>query len=321
MRLASGRGSGSQKPPASSARPQPARQLQQRERVAAGLGDDPVAHLGVQPPADRRGQQRARVDIAQPGNGQPGQAGQLIVVVRLARGEDHGDRLGQQPPGRERQALHRGPVEPLRVIDQAGQRLVLRRGGQQAQHRQPDQEPIRRRALPHAERDRERVALRSRQLVQPAEHRHAQLVQPGERQLHLGLHPPGPDHPKPHRPAGRIVQQRRLPDPGLAAHDQHGAATPARLIQHPIQHRPLPVAIQQSGSRTTSGRAHCCSDPAAQLATAADVISVGHWNEDHRRPGVPLRGQRPGTDAAGQVRGTALNHSAAAREGHRPPTR
>jgi hypothetical protein len=57
---------------------------------------------------------------------------------------------------------------------------------------------------------------------------------------------------------------------------------PARLIQHPIQHRPLPVAIQQPSSRTTSGRAHCCSDAAAQLATAADVISVGRWNEDHR---------------------------------------
>jgi hypothetical protein len=52
----------------------------------------------------------------------------------------------------------------------------------------------------------------------------------------------------------------------------------------------------------TSGRAHCCSDPAAQLATSADVISVGHWNEDRRWPGVALRGQRPAADAAGQVR-------------------
>ena len=166
-----------------------------------------------------------------------------MLAARLARGEDHGDRLGQQPAGRERQALHRGLVEPLRVIDQAGQRLVLRRGGQQAQHRQPDQEPVRSLALPHAERDRERVALRPRQLVEPAEHRHAQLVQPGERQLHLGLHPPGPDHPKPRRPAGRIVQQRRLPDPGLAAHHQHRTPASPRLIQHPIHDRPLPVPV------------------------------------------------------------------------------
>jgi hypothetical protein len=46
-------------------RGQPAWQLQQRQRVAARLGDDPVAHLRVQPLADRRGQQRARVDIAE----------------------------------------------------------------------------------------------------------------------------------------------------------------------------------------------------------------------------------------------------------------
>src|SRR5260370_9817704 len=81
-----------------------------------------------------------------------------------------------------------------------------------------------------------------------------------------------------------------LPDPGLAAHDQHGAATPARLIHHPIHHRPLPVAIQQPGSTTTSGLAHCCADPAAQLATAADVISVGHWDEDNRWPDVARSG-------------------------------
>ena len=222
---------------------QPPGQLQQRQRVAAGLGDDPVADLGVQPPADRRGQQRARVGIPQPGNGQPGQAGQLIVVVRRARGEDHGDRLGQQPAGRERQALHRGLVEPLRVIDQAGQRLVLRRGGQQAQHRQPDQETIRSLPLPHPERDRQRVALRPRQLVQPSEHRHAQLVQSGERELHLRLDAPGPDHAKAQRPASRIIQQRRLADPGLAAHDQHGAAASPRPVQYPIHRRALAAPV------------------------------------------------------------------------------
>jgi hypothetical protein len=75
-------------------RAQPAGQLQQGERVASCLGDDPVAHLRIHPSADRRGQQRARVGIAEAGDGQPGQAGQLLVVAGLARGEDQGDRLG-----------------------------------------------------------------------------------------------------------------------------------------------------------------------------------------------------------------------------------
>jgi hypothetical protein len=101
-----------------------------------------------------------------------------MVVVRLARGEDQGDGLGQQPPRRERQALRRGPVQPLRVIHQAGQRLVFRRGGQQAQSRQPDEEAVQSLALLHSERDRERVTLRLGQLSEPTEHRRAQLVEP-----------------------------------------------------------------------------------------------------------------------------------------------
>ena len=64
--LPAGRGSGSPKPPASSAGRQPAGQLQQRERVAARLGDDPVPHSLVQPPGDRRRQQRARIVVAEP---------------------------------------------------------------------------------------------------------------------------------------------------------------------------------------------------------------------------------------------------------------
>jgi hypothetical protein len=42
------------------------RQLQQSERVAARLGDDPVAHAVVERSRDGCGQQRARVLLAQP---------------------------------------------------------------------------------------------------------------------------------------------------------------------------------------------------------------------------------------------------------------
>ena len=47
-------------------RGQAAGQLQQGERVAAGLGDDPVAHPLVEPPGTRRVQQRASIAVAQP---------------------------------------------------------------------------------------------------------------------------------------------------------------------------------------------------------------------------------------------------------------
>ena len=61
-------------------RRQPTRQLQQRERVAARLGDDPVAHALVQPPRHRRRQQRAGVVVGEPADDQLRQAGELVDV-------------------------------------------------------------------------------------------------------------------------------------------------------------------------------------------------------------------------------------------------
>jgi hypothetical protein len=59
------------------------------------------------------------------------------------------------------------PVEPLRVIHDAYQRLLPGHLGQQAQHRKADQEPIRRRSRSYAEGDPERIALRRRQMFEP----------------------------------------------------------------------------------------------------------------------------------------------------------
>jgi len=59
-------------------------------------------------------------------------------------GEQQRDPLGVQPPRHERQRLRRGPVQPLRIIDQARQRPARGHLRQQAQHRQADQEPVRR---------------------------------------------------------------------------------------------------------------------------------------------------------------------------------
>ncbi len=50
-------------------RRQAALQLQQREWVAPGLGDDSIAHSRVQWPPDHRGQQRARIVLVQPFDG------------------------------------------------------------------------------------------------------------------------------------------------------------------------------------------------------------------------------------------------------------
>ena len=88
----------------------------------------------------------------------------LQLLARLARGEHDPDRLGQQAPGHERQRQRRRLIQPLSVVDDAQQRALLGHLREQAQHRQPDEEPIRGGARAQPEHDLQRLALRSREL-------------------------------------------------------------------------------------------------------------------------------------------------------------
>ena len=60
------------------------------------------------------------------------------------------DRLRPQAAGHERQHLQRLGVQQVRVVDHAHDRLVPAGGGQESKHAQPDQEPVRGRAVGHA---------------------------------------------------------------------------------------------------------------------------------------------------------------------------
>ena len=216
-------------------RRQPTRQLQQRQWVAARLGDDLIAHALVQAPRHGRGQQRARVVVGETADDDLRQAVELGDVGGLADGEHHGDALGQQAPGHERQRLCGRPIEPLHIIDQAHERTLLGRLGQQTQDREGNEEAIRCSAVVQPERRPQRVSLRARQPVELAEHRRAQLMQPGERELHLRLNPRDPGDATLRGPLGDVLQQRRLADPRLAAQDLHRALPRTDALQLAVQ--------------------------------------------------------------------------------------
>jgi hypothetical protein len=199
------------------------RELEQRERVAGRLGDDAIADPVVQRPGDHRPQQGSRVVVAEALDHQLRQPAQLAVIARFTRREDERDRLGEHPAGDERDDLGRRAVEPLRVVDQTDQRPLLGGIAQQAQHREADREPIRRFPRPHAERRGQRVALRRRQVLQPIQQRRAELMQPRERELHLGLDADRVHDPAARRPLRHVPQQRRLAHPRVAAHHQRPA--------------------------------------------------------------------------------------------------
>ena len=228
---------GTAKPPASSASLIPLDQLQQRQRVAAGLGDDPVTDLLVQVTGDGGGEQRPGVLV-----GEPFDASAPAGPGTAARRPPPGPRTGAATDSASRRrptnprTWRGGVIEPLGVVDQAHQRPLGGDLGQQAQHGETDQEPI-------------RSASRSPARRPPATPRCwgsgsaasspsigcAQLVQRRERQLQLGLDAGDLSDPTAGRLPGAVVQQRGLADPGLTPDDQHGALAATNAVQQAIE--------------------------------------------------------------------------------------
>jgi hypothetical protein len=135
--------------------------------------------------------------------------------------------------------------------------LVLGHLGEQAQHTEPDQEAIRRLSGTEPERRPERIALRIRQVTEPVEQRRAQLMQAGERQLHLMLHA-GRAHDAACRcPREQVVEQGGLADARLSPEHQHAALASPHTLQEPLQRLALAAPATQSrpGITLTHG---CC---------------------------------------------------------------
>ena len=212
---------------------QAVRQFHQRERVTTSLGDDPVAHPFVEWSRDRRPQQGPRVLIRQTVDGHLREPRQLLA--RLTLREHDGHRLGSQPPRHEGECLRRGAVEPLRVVDDAEQRLLLGHLGQEGQRREPDEESIGRFTRAQPEGRGKRVALRVRQMRETIQHRRAELMQAGERKLHLGLDARRPRDPTFRRARGEVLQQRGLADTRLAAKDEDSAMAREDVVNRLIE--------------------------------------------------------------------------------------
>ena len=158
----------------------------------------------------------------------------MLLLGGLTHREHQRDRFGQQAARNERQGLRRGLIKPLRVIDQADKRLLLSHRRQQTERRQTDQQAIRRRPSTEAEDDVQRVVLGAGQGIEVAEQRRAELMQAGERELHLGLNADRSHSPEPGRVLVQVVQQRGLTDSRLAAQDQHPAPARPCVSQQPV---------------------------------------------------------------------------------------
>ena len=219
-----------------------ARQLEQRERVAAGDVDQLVAHDRGQGAVE----QGPRLGVAQPGEPQLGQPVRLERArVALARSDQHGDRVGLQPPGDEHERLGRRAVEPVGVVDHAQQRLVVGHGREQAQHGDRDEEAVLDALGGQPEGAAQGRGLDVGELVGEVEDRPQQLVQAGERQLGLGLDAGAGEHAHPVRARQRALQQRGLADPRVAAQHEHAAARVPGRVEQAVDRRALALSAQE----------------------------------------------------------------------------
>jgi len=109
----------------------------------------------------------------------------MTVASRGPGRENLRYRLRQQTAPDKAENLSRGLVEPLRVVHDAQQRLLLGGLRHEAERRDRDQEPVRAVSRGEPERDAEPAPLGFGERVKPAKQRSAQLVQPGEGKLHF----------------------------------------------------------------------------------------------------------------------------------------
>ena len=208
------------------------------------LLDDLFADRGVERAADAAQQQRARIAVAEPFDRQLREPGEGVAGAR-ARSAHECDPLGEEAAGDEREDLRGGVIEPLRVVDDAGERLLLGDLGKERQRRERHEEPVGRRPGAPSEHGREGVALRSRQPLELIQHRRAELVKAAVGELHLGLDAYGSRDAPAFGAVGHVIQQRALAHAGLAS--QHGdtGATGEHVGQETVECRTLGATSEE----------------------------------------------------------------------------
>ncbi len=113
---------------------------------------------------------------------------------------------------------------------------------------------------------------RGRLGLEAIEHRRQQLMQPGERELHLRLDTRGTRHTEARRVFDQVVQQHRLAHARLAAHHQRQALTRANSFGQPVEDVALAAAVRQLRRATTDGGmcGHLPASDVTRVATGCD---------------------------------------------------
>ena len=163
-------------------------------------------------------------------------------------------RLRAEPAPHEGEDLRRRPVEPLLVVDDAQERPVRSRLGEQAQHSQAGQEPVGHGPTPReAETRRQRDSLRGRDGAHVLHQWPTQLVKSRERELHLRLHAGDTQDAAPRGdcPLREILQQRGLSYACFTGDQECFALAALQLRNKFIEPGALAVTADKPDGRST----------------------------------------------------------------------
>jgi hypothetical protein len=166
-------------------------------------------------------------------------------LAKRARGKYQCDLLRDETTGHKGQNPSGRTVEPLRVVNDTGDRLRLSGFSEKAKNRQTDEESIRRGPRPETERDVKRVVLGLRQPLAERQEGRTQLLNRGKGELHLSLDPGRADDPKLGSSLDCVLEQRRLTDARLAVHHQYATTSGTRCVQQPVEYLALSFPAEQ----------------------------------------------------------------------------
>lgn len=217
-------------------------QLEQGQRIAAGLRRDPVHDFLVQRHVQSGVQQGTSVARAEPGQHYLRQPAQTTT----GSGEHEAEGLRTDAVRHKCQRLSRTRIEPLGIVDHTDQRLAGCRLGQQAQYGQAQLEAVGRRSRPQPECRSQGVVLRSGQVLQCGQERRTDLVQHSEGQLRLRLHTGGPHHAEADRGRSHVVEQRGLADTRLAENHKSATSTGLDGILPAVEQRTFSTPTQEN---------------------------------------------------------------------------
>ena len=240
------------RPPGQLVRAQVARSVEQGQRVAPGLGHEPLRHPAVDRLAGPGRQELAGVGGGEAAQPDLGQLRQSHLRRRLLRRDDHGDGVGQEAARHEAEDVRRLVVEPLCVVDHAEQGPALRRLRQQGEDGETHQERVGRRAAELAERDLQGSLLWIGQPIGHREQGEEQLVHAGEGQRPLRLDGHHADDLHVGGGVDGVLEEGGLAGTRVAP-DDHRTAEPGPHAVQPLVESQLLCAVTDQSHGPTVG--------------------------------------------------------------------